>query len=74
MHGHWQDSSDERDELSSVLSDAMADSVSSGITSPALPTDLRSRVMDLEHIRETLAAELTVANKVALKCVTYVVL
>lgn len=74
MHAQWQDSSDERDEMSSVASDAMPDSgvLSSGITSPAslLPPpaacDLRTRVADLENLRDQLTADLAGANKVAL--------
>ena len=67
-HGQWQDSSDDRDDLSSVMSDAPPDSgvLSSGITSPAVPPSLdpRTRVADLEQIREKLEAQLAAANKV----------
>lgn len=73
-HGQWQDSSDDRDDLSSVMSDAPPDSgvLSSGITSPAVPPfqDPRVRVADLEQIREKLEAQLATANKV--RCVAMV--
>ncbi|XP_063674176.1 unconventional myosin-Va-like isoform X5 [Bolinopsis microptera] len=67
-HGQWQDSSDDRDDLSSVMSDVPPDSgvLSSGITSPAVgfpPHDPRARVADLENIREKLEEQLATANK-----------